>query len=103
MEVEKQLYREARKEDALLYIAMICVIFSGFYLFPIFSLGSAIATLTLLFWCFGIGRMGKNEIKYLLEIEPELNRLKSTGLSEHEAMIELGCDKFYYKPFWSIR
>ena len=103
MKTEKQLYREARKEDSLLYIAMLFVIFGGFFIYPVFSFGSAISSLTLTFWAIGIAKMGRKETKYLIAIEPELNRLKKTGLSEHEAMLSLGCDKFYYKPFWAVR
>jgi len=27
----------------------------------------------------------------------------ANGMSEHDAMLKLGCDKYHYKPFWAIK
>ncbi|MCG8613967.1 MAG: hypothetical protein MI864_25935 [Pseudomonadales bacterium] len=99
---EKRLYREARKEYAIVYILALFIIVGGFYLTEPFSFASMIPSAVLMLWAAGIARRGSKEKNYLLSIEPEMERLKHSGLTEHEAMKQLGCDSFYYKPFWAV-
>ena len=99
---EKRLYREARQEYALVYFVALIIIVAGFALTELFSPSSMVPAGVLMAWAVGIARKGTMDNKYLLRIEPELKRLMSEGLLEHEAMKRLGCDKFYYKPFWAI-
>lgn len=100
---EKELYRKARKEDALMYIAALLVIIGGFALFPLFSLGSALPAMTIVIWAGGVVRFNMKNREYLLFIMPEVERLVRTGVTEHQAMQQFDCDNFYYKPFWAIR
>jgi Ni,Fe-hydrogenase I cytochrome b subunit len=99
---ESYRYRQERKKNAPLYMAMVVVIVLGFYITEPFSVESMIPAAVALFWGIGIARQGKFEEKYLLTIKPELDRLMAAGVPEHDAMKQLGCDKFYYKPFWAI-
>ena len=99
---EKQLYREARKEHAAVYLAALAIVIVGFATTEFFSAGSLIPTTVLIIWALGIARFGRKQTQYLVTIEPQVTQLVSKGGSEHEAMKRLGCDKFYYKPFWAV-
>lgn len=58
---------------------------------------------TICLWAAGIARKGKLEADLLIEANPKIERLKTKGLSEHQAMLKCGIDKFYYSPFWAVR
>ena len=103
MTSDKERYREERKKDALLYITMLVVISGGFYLFPMFSPESLIPTIVLTVWGLGIARRGYLYGAHLEKIEPELKQMVANGMSEHDAMLKLGCNKYHYKPFWAIK
>ncbi|TBW57404.1 hypothetical protein EZI54_07030 [Marinobacter halodurans] len=102
IEEEKRLYREARKEYAAVYLVALAIVVVGFATTELFSAGSLIPTTVLIIWALGIARFGRKQEQYLLAIEPQVNQMVSDGISEHEAMKQLGCDKFYYKPFWAV-
>ncbi|UTZ34843.1 hypothetical protein HB762_26650 (plasmid) [Vibrio campbellii] len=100
---DKKMYHKARKDDALMYIAALIVIVGGLLIFPMFSIGSAIPAMTALVWGVGVFRFNKKTEEHLLSIEPQVQNMIESGMSEHDAMKALGCDKYYYKPFWAIR
>ncbi len=101
---EEELYRKARKKDAHWYTLALLIIVIGFFSTDeIFNGTSIISIIVLGFWAMGVARMGKLYSELLDEAEPVVKRLMSDGYTEHDAMIKTGIDKFYYKPFWSIR
>lgn len=100
---DKKLYQKARKDDALMYIATLIVIVGGLLVFPMFSIGSAISAITALVWSVGVIRFNKKTEEHLLSIEQQVQSMVESGMTEHDAMKSLGCDKYYYKPFWAIR
>ncbi len=101
---EKDLYRKARKKDAHWYTLALLIIVIGFFSTDEIFNGTSIISFSILgLWSMGIARMGKLYTEILSEAEPVVKRLMSEGFTEHDAMVKVGIDKFYYKPFWAIR
>lgn len=100
---EKKLYRQARKQDGRWYLLALFLIVFGFYNTELFSISSMLPCSVLGFWGIGIARNNKLQSKLLNEAAPVVKNLMSRGLTEHDAMINVGVDKFYYKPFWAVR
>lgn len=101
-EYEKYRRKLARRENIHLYLGMLTMIMVGYISAPMFSAWSVISTLILLVWAIGIVRQSQLMTSHLEAIEPELKKMVASGMSEHDAMMALGCDKYYYKPFWAI-
>lgn len=100
---EKSRRKAARRENIHLYLGMLTVIVVGFSSAPLLSAWSVIPAVVLLFWGLGILRLSQLMTAQLEAMEPEVDKLVASGISEHNAMIKLGCDKYYYKPFWAIK
>jgi hypothetical protein len=100
---EKDLYKKARRQDVIWYLLALTVIVIGFFTTEVFSVASLVSVGILGLWGVGVARRGKLETECLHEAEPLIRNLVSQGFTEHDAMLKLGVDKFYYKPFWAIR
>ncbi len=100
---EKKLYQQARKKDAHWYILALITIIFGFYATEGFSLASMIPVSILGVWAGLISQMNKLQSEFLNDAKPIVKQLISQGLTEHDAMIKVNIDKFYYKPFWAVR
>ncbi|MBQ4839792.1 hypothetical protein [Pseudoalteromonas luteoviolacea] len=94
---EKELYRDAKKEDWQLYLSWVLLILLGFYQNPLSSM------ILILIWGIGVARFNKKIEKHLMSIEHDVKELVTKGLTEQEAMSKMGFDKYYYKPFWAVK
>jgi hypothetical protein len=97
---EKDLYRQARKQDAHWYLLALFIIILGFYTAVV---SSVVSTSILGIWFWGVSRVGKRNLMLIEEAEPLIKKLISQDFTEHDAMKKVGIDKFHYKPFWAIR
>lgn len=100
---QSRRYREERYRDAWLYILMLSVIVIGFSSTKFLSIASLIPVSVILIWVLGIKRQSDLQTKSLIEAEPLVKKLMAKGMTEHEAMLELEMDRFYYRPFWAIK